>query len=44
MIRVKLDPAAVEEIAEAAEWYAEQRRGLEQRFLSEVKRVLHSIG
>lgn len=37
---ISLDPAAVAEIRDAADWYAERRSGLGDRFLDEVESVL----
>ena len=43
MSALRLSPEAVEELAEAAEWYRTQRPGLEMEFLAEVRRVLPLI-
>jgi hypothetical protein len=37
---LRLSPEAVEELAEAVEWYRTQRPGLEMEFLTEVRRVM----
>ncbi len=44
MSDVRLSPEAVDELAEAAAWYAAQRPGLESEFLAEVDRTLPLIG
>jgi toxin ParE1/3/4 len=44
LIEVRLSPEAVGELAEAAAWYRERRRGLELEFLAEVERILPMIG
>ncbi len=44
MSAVRLSPEAVTELAEAAQWYAARRPGLEVEFLTEVERVLPLIG
>jgi plasmid stabilization system protein ParE len=41
---VRLSQEAVAELAEAAQWYAARRPGLELEFLAEVERVLPLIG
>jgi plasmid stabilization system protein ParE len=41
---VRLSPEAVAELAEAAQWYAARRPGLDVDFLAEVERVLPLIG
>ena len=43
MSAVRLSPEAVAELAEAAQWYAARRPGLEVEFLTEVERVLPLI-
>lgn len=43
MSAVRLSPEAVAEVAEAAEWYAVKRPGLEAEFLAEVERILPLI-
>jgi hypothetical protein len=40
---VRLSPEAGLELAEASEWYASRRVGLEDEFLAEVERVLALI-
>ena len=44
MSAVRLSSEAVDELAEAAGWYGERRRGFELEFLAEVERVLPLIG
>ena len=43
MSALRLSPEAVDELAEAAEWYRTQWPGLEMEFLTEVRRVLPLI-
>jgi plasmid stabilization system protein ParE len=40
---LRLSPEAVQDLAEAVEWYRTQRPGLEMEFLAEVRRVLPLI-
>ncbi len=44
MSAVRLSPEAVAELAEAADWYAARRPGLDVEFLTEIERVLPLIG
>ncbi|MEM9597612.1 MAG: type II toxin-antitoxin system RelE/ParE family toxin [Acidobacteriota bacterium] len=43
MRRLELQREAVEEIAEAASWYAEQRLGLDRELLDEIERILADV-
>ena len=43
MTPVTFGPKAGDEVAEAARWYEEQRKGLSARFLAEVHAVVDVI-
>jgi plasmid stabilization system protein ParE len=40
---LQLAPEAVDELSDAAKWYADRAPGVEQRFLNEVERLLHKL-